>query len=310
MTEGRQAALLGVLAALLPALALIARLPSYPRILIVLHNAAHAPVFGALAVVWLLLLRRLAAMAAWQSYIAAFLLAVAFGGFIELIQPAFGRGAEMADLRNDALGAIAGLALFATIKSGRIWPAAIALLALAPVTWPIVEASIAYASRASEFPTLLGNNSAADRYFIQTRGVEIGTATLPQPWSRRGDPPSLKVRIIGGNWPGVSHDEPQPDWRGYSRLMLDMTNPDTRPLTLTLRVHDRDHDNRIDDRFNQIVELAGAQRRTVIIPLDEISRMPAGRPLDLVRVAGLIIFSSADPALVGRNYYITRVWLD
>jgi VanZ family protein len=310
MSEGRRTALLGILVVALPALALVAKMPAHPQILAVLNNAAHAPVFGALAVVLLLLLRQVMALREWQRYAAALVLAVAIGGLIELIQPAFGRGAEWIDLRNDALGAVAGLALAASLAAPRRWTLLIGAVALAPVLWPVLEASIAYASRAREFPTLLGDDSRADRYFIRALGIELVTTALPPPWKRANDPRSLRILIAGGSWPGITHSEPQPDWRGYSRLLLDLTNPGSSPLMLTVRVHDREHDNRSSDRFNRRIELAAAQRRTIVIPLADVEQAPDGRQLDLARIAGLIVFADADPALIGRQFYVTRVWLE
>ncbi len=217
-------------------------------------------------------------LARWQRYAAAFLLALAIGGFIELIQPAFGRGAETRDLMNDALGAIAGLALVAAWESRSksfVW---IGVAAIVPVLWPIAEAANAYAIRANEFPTLLGHDVPAERYFINTSGIELMPAMLPSQWRRSDDSLSLKIRIVGGRFPRITLDEPQPDWRGYSRLMLDMTNPDAHRLTLTLRVHDRAHDNnRAADRFNRKFTIAASERRVLSFPLAEIAASPAGR---------------------------------
>jgi hypothetical protein len=92
--------------------------------------------------------------------------------------------------------------------------------------------------------------------------------------------------------------------------MLDLTNPDSRPLTLTVRVHDRAHDNRASDRFNRTFTIPGATRQTVSFALADIERAPLGRTLDLSRVAGLILFGDEDPTSVGRQYYLTRAWLE
>ena len=309
MTEGTRTAFLATLVVVLPALALVAKLPSHPQILLVLNNAAHAPVFGALAIVLLLLLRR-SAMAEWQCYAAAFGVAVAIGALIEWIQPMIGRGAEWIDLRNDALGAIAGLALMASMRSRRWILLLVAIAALMPVAWPVAEAALANMARARQFPTILGFESPRSLYFISSRGIELAPSALPWPWQRADDPISLRVQVVGGQWPGLTHEEPQADWRGYSRLMLDLTNPDARPLTLTLRVHDRAHDNQSSDRFNRTFTIPGAARQTVSIALEEIERGPLDRRLDLSRVAGLILFGDEDPASSGREYYVTRSWLE
>lgn len=310
MTDGRRAALLATLVVALSALALVAKFPSQPLIFVELNNAAHAPVFGALAIVWLHILRRHSALRRWRRYFAAFVLSVAIGGVIELIQPVFNRGSEGLDLMTDALGAFAGLAAMAASELRRPWLLFFAVVAVVPVLWPVGEAALAYRQRAKGFPTLLGYDVQTERYFIHSNGVEIDTVRLPSAWHRRKDPQSLKIRIRGGSFPRLTLIEPQPDWRGYSRLMLDVTNPEPRPLTLTLRVHDKAHDNRAADRFNRRFTLGPRERRVLAFPIAEVANSPASRGMDMSRVASVIVFSKNGAELAGREYYLTRLWLE
>src|SRR5688500_8035213 len=97
--------LLLLLALALPFLATVAGLPSHPRILAVLNDAAHAPVFGALAVVFFQIVARHSRRSRRFAYATAFLAAVLVGGFVEIVQPAFGRGSDLRDVWTDALGA-------------------------------------------------------------------------------------------------------------------------------------------------------------------------------------------------------------
>jgi hypothetical protein len=92
--------------------------------------------------------------------------------------------------------------------------------------------------------------------------------------------------------------------------VIDITNPDKRPLALTLRVHDLAHDNQASDRFNRNLLLAGSRRQILVTELDEIERAPVGRQIDLSRIAGVIVFGGGDPASIGRRYYLTRIWLE
>lgn len=298
----------------LPSLALVARLPSHPLIIGVLNNFAHAPVFGAFAVVVLVLLRRHTSLPALAVYFVAFLLALAAGGAVELVQPLLGRAAELRDLRNDALGALAGLALHGAIVDGsarrRVPTVAVAIAAAMPAVWPVAEASQAYLVRLLRFPVIVQGLASGEQYFIQVQGAAVVPEVLPAAWARPEDPESLHIRIASGSWPGIHHLEPQPDWSGYSLLKLDLTNPDDRPLNLTLRVHDRAHDNRASDRFNRSFDLKPRIRAVLSIPLREIAEAPIGRTLDLSRVAGLILFTSGDPLEIGREYYVTRIWLE
>lgn len=311
MTAGRPAALLAVLSLALPAIALVLSLPSQPLIWRVLNNAAHAPVFGALAVVLLLLTRRWSARPAWAQYGGAFSLTVLAGAAIEWIQPSLGRAGEWQDLWTDALGACAGLAAAAFFSLPRRWLSAFLFtVATAAAFWPVAEAALGYWQRMRQFPTVMDFSSRPDWYFIRTRGLTFEVGELPGAWSRPQDPPSLHLRVIGGDWPGITHVEPQPDWRGHTQLMLDLTNPGDEPLTLTLRVHDERHDNRWRDRFNRTFTLAPSARRLLAIPLTDIARAPVGRALDLARVAGLILYGVSGRADAGREYYLTRIWLE
>lgn len=316
MPEARRAALLVVVAFALPALPLFATLPSHPRIFGVLNDAAHAPVFGAFAVVVLALLRQATSLYPRRRYIVALATTMGVGALVELIQPFIGRGSEWIDLLNDGLGAITGLALAAWFETGfeirrRQRLAALALLAAGiPILWPVAEAGLAYAIRAARFPTLLLASSRFDRYLIGARAADISRQWLPDRWHRPGDPPSLRVQLRDGTWPGIVLAEPSPDWAGYSRLVADLTNPDARPLAITIRIHDQVHDNDVADRFNRQFVLSPAQRQLIVIPLDDIANAPANRRLDLTRIGGLIVFSDADTALQGRGYYLTRIWLE
>jgi hypothetical protein len=275
-----------------------------------LNNAAHAPVFGALAIVWLQILRRCSAHGRWRQYLAAFALSVAIGGLIELIQPAFNRGSESLDLITDALGAFAALAAMAAFEWRRPWLLVLVVIAVVPVFWPVGEAAMAYRLRAQGFPTLLGYDARAERYFVHSYGLEIRAAQLPAELRRDDDPQSLRIRIRDGSFPRLTLMEPQPDWRGYSRLMLDVTNPESRPLTLSLRVHDKAHDNRAADRFNRRFTLAAHERRVLAFPIAEVAQSPRSRAMDMSRIASVILFGKNNSELTGREYYLTRLWLE
>jgi VanZ family protein len=310
MTDGRRAALLATLVVALSALALVAKFPSQPLIFVELNNAAHAPVFGALAIVWLQILRRHSALGRWQRYIAACALSIVIGGLIELIQPVFNRGSERLDLITDALGAFTALVAMAAYELRRPGLFSLAAIAFVPVLWPLGEAALAYHQRAKGFPTLLGYDANTEQYFIHSNGIEVDAARLPSAWRRADDPQSYRIRIRSGSYPRITLIEPQPDWRGYSKLMLDVTNPERVPLTLTLRVHDEAHDKRAADRFNRRFTLAPYERRVLVFPMVEVASSPASRGMDMSRIASVIVFGKNGTELAGREYYLTRLWLE
>jgi hypothetical protein len=235
---------------------LVAGLPSHPRIFAVLNNFAHAPVFGALAVVNFQILTRHSPLSTRTVYPLSFLMTLAIGAGIELIQPMFGRDGETGDVITDALGAAAGLSFVALFRTGeRLFPATVLVLAMAMAAWPVLEIALGYREKNRQFPALLEISSPFDWPFIWSHGFAADNATLPVAWRRPGDPISVRIRIERESWRVLSLFEPIPDWSSYSRLLIDLTNPEKSPLPLTLRIHDREHNNEKSDRFNQLISV-------------------------------------------------------
>lgn len=296
----------------LPAMLLVVSLPSRPMILGALNDAGHAPVLGAFAVVVLLLLRSSAALRGLGGFLAAFAIALAVGAIVELLQSFIGRGAEWDDLVRDALGAAGGLGLAACFLPPRRRAVGLVVFvaSFAAAFWSLGEALLAYRERARQWPTVLDLSSARDWYFLRLHGMTIDDGTRANCAAGGGERPGLALRITGGDYPGVTHLEPRPDWSRFHALKLDLTNPDSMPIALTLRVHDRAHDKRLDDRFNFTFELGPASRSVVTIELEDVAKAPASRRMDLQRVDGLILFTMGDPGLIGRRFCVNRVWLE
>lgn len=304
------------------ALVLGASLPSWPKILGVLNNMAHAPVFGAFALIVLRLTRLWRAPAAARAgdYGIAFAVAIGAGGLVEIAQGFLDRDSSLEDASTDALGAGCALGIAAALYhqlwrdkirlAGRVAAAAVGLFCGLWALLPVGQAVIAYAERAAAFPVIARFSSPRDLYFIGSGTARLSLQPLPARWARPGDDLSLRIDFAAPVWPGVSHDEPEPDWRGFSALVLDVTNPDQIPLQLTVRVHDAEHDQRYEDRFNRAFEVMPANRVVLRIPMPDILTGPVGRSLDLAHVAGIVVFESSGAASVGRHFYLTRIWLE
>lgn len=299
MPAGRTAVQLAIVAILLPALALFAALPSRPIFLAVLNDAAHAPVFALLTLVLLRLIGNWTRSTGVARYATAFALAVAIGGVVEGLQSLIGRDAEWSDLAMDSLGAAAAIGI-AIACAGRRWlGGAIFTAAAVFALWSIAEAGLAYLERQRQFPTIVDFDSPLDWYFLRSHGVAVES----------GDG-CTALRITGGRWPGLTHAEPQPDWRGRTTLIVDVANLGRDALGVTLRVHDLAHDNRSEDRFNRNFELASGARERISIPLAAIAAAPKGRELDLARIAGLILFAGGSDVPAGPGFCLYRIWLE
>lgn len=293
---------------------LFAQLSGTSKLVAVLNNAAHAPAFGLVA---LLVHNSLLHLRLRRRLAAAFLAAIGLGILVEVIQGLTGRDASWFDVWTDALGAACALALSVYFRAkesddrrGPSVALALAVAASLAVLYPVGKSVAAYGLKASSRHSLMTFDRPLSLYFIETQGVEVERRELPREWATEADQKALLVTVLQGKYPGINLTEPFRDWRLYEMLKLDVTNPCPDSLPLTVRVHDRTHDNRISDRFNRTVEVAASARTIVSIRLADVTAGPEDRNLDLSDVAGLILFTSGTGARPGRKFYVTRVWLD
>ena len=158
------------------------------------------------------------------------------------------------------------------------------------------------------FPVIAQFSSQLDLYFGEPLSAQVSQVSLPSGLSRGGSATALRIESDGGSLQGWGHFEPVPDWSSFNLLKLDLTNPNERPLALSIRVHDEAHDNRVDDRFNYVLTLHAGERRVASIPLQDVRNGPRLRPLDLSHVAGIIVF--APSPLPGQQFLLQRIWLE
>src|SRR5690606_22107629 len=89
---------------------------------------------------------------------------------------------------------------------------------------------------------------------------------------------ALKLVFGTDRYSGVALDWFLGDWRGYEYLVFDVFNPDSEPLPVMIRIHDRQHDlgdMAYADRFNRRLTLATCHcqvKRAFV----EVLRAPGG----------------------------------
>lgn len=291
-----------------------APLPGQSRLVQELHNAAHALIFGVVALLTLQVLRAhgLGASRTVVQYVAALSITALLGAATELIQIPVGRDASFIDMRNDLLGAVAFLAAFAAVDS-RIQTSAwtrpvllsIGAALLVATSRLTFEAALEQIRREAQFPVLVDFARRFDGYYMSPQWAEVERAPLPAPWGTGEQ--ALHVRFKNGPWPGLSFNEPSPDWSRYSSLHLDITNSTNAPLRLVIRVHDRQHSQQFDDRFNGRYDVAARGRSVVTIPLARIREAPSTRTMNMRDIAGVILFRTQDSQAA--EMYLTRIWL-
>jgi len=311
-----------VLIAILLAAVVFAPVPGATRWIRTLHNSAHAPIFGCVSLLLLLIARshpRLQSLGLLAQYVLALIAALVLGVVTELLQIPVGRDASVEDALHDTIGALAFLGVFAAVDTRirtvpqniaiRSAAAVVGLVSLGIAATPVTRAAIKYQQRDARFPVLTDFSQRYDRYFILQQFSEFSPVTLPAPWAHAEDEAAMRVRLLDGPYPGMNFIEPVPDWSCYSTLALDLTNPTPMNLQFVLRVHDVEHNNRPDDRFGKRFELPAGTRKILRIPLQEIAAGPKTRRLDLHRIAGLIVFRTDDSPPAG-ELYLSRVWLE
>ncbi len=157
---------------------------------------------------------------------------------------------------------------------------AIALLSGGLIVVPSAVTAVAYIRRASLLPQLVQLDSRLGRHFLLASEAHMVPA---------GDG-SVRVQPHRGRWPGLSLEEVWPDWRGYSTLVIDLSNTGTQAFWVYVRIDDRRPDPHYSERYNQQFQLAPLSRRVIRIPLAEIESAPVGSKIDLAHIRRILLF--------------------
>jgi VanZ family protein len=254
-----------------------------------IENAGHTPLFVLLTLGMLLVLRTDPRLAGARLYALVGLVGAGTGFVSEVIQKPLARDASWEDVVADALGVVLGLAVYAIFdrrtplrRWHRVTAFGVAVICIAIFMVPIVRMTRAYLHRNGQFPVLADFHSRLELYwavsFGVTRDIVYGV---------------LEVEFGPGEFPGVSFHEPVPDWRGYQTLLIDVENPDSAPLELAVRVHDRAHTRAFADRFNRRFQLEARERRMLRIPLEDVRNGPRQRLMDMAHISDITLFKGA-----------------
>jgi hypothetical protein len=276
-----------------------------------LLDSAHGPIFAAVAVL-LLMMRTPESRTRRSAYVIAFVAALMLGVLIEIVQSVGGRPGSVFDVMTDAAGAASGLALWSLLRRQpgvHAWPAiAIALAGITFVAWPPLQAARAYAHRAVVFPTIVDFRGPEGLRFVTTEGSPAWIAALPATWAQEAGERALLIRYDEQHVAAMRVLEPKADWRGYSIVAVDITNPAQRDLELTFRVFDATHDWNHSDRLNLPLVIPPQTRTTIRVALAAVESAPQGRSMDLARIADVMLFGrkGQPPA----ELYLSRIWVE
>ncbi len=298
----RLSALLALAALALTAVLLLIPVPVLGRAGNALLDMIHAPLFAVLGAFAYALFVREPSRHRWLAVLAIGLVLATLGVAAELLQARVGRNASLQDAFSNVVGTVAGLLWI----SGRHNPhagrrgatrIAVAGLILAAYTHPLLT---------------LMDVSLAHRNFPQLSSFEQPLELSRwKPWHARlsrsrqhATDGEWSLRIDGDvtKYSAATLFVPPRDWSPYTQLVLDIARagPPTAAsagdvLRVFVKVQDQQHNDRSEDRFQQLVELRPGQAGEIRIPLLAIASAPRDRVMDLSRIDKLEIFTVRAP---------------
>ncbi len=269
-----------------------------------IENAGHTPLFFVGTLFVLAILRHDFGFGGLRLYaLAGFVCAVA-GMLSEILQTPFNRDASWEDATADCVGVLLALAVHAMFRpraaNQRVTRAAALLIVagcMVAYLAPIVSMVRAYLHRDGQFPVLARFDSPVELYWIVGFGIK-----------REIRDGVLEIEFDRAQFPGLSFHEPVPDWSSYTTLAVDVENGETRLLKLGVRVHDIGHGRAFFDRFNRGFDLAGGERRTFRIPLEEIRHAPRNRLMNMAEISDVTLFRTHDSP--SQHMRLHSMWLE
>ncbi len=224
-------------------------------------------------------------------YLIVLVTGLLLGVTIELLQGLLQREASVDDLYRNFFGIISGLGMVSlrhqTLLSNKILMLIFSLGFLFLGTCSLFQISGHYIQRANAFPVILDFDEGWFNSFVSFKRAEMEVYSGKTDDNHR----LFRIRFDAGRYPGVAIIEPVPDWSAYSNLRFKVVSGHDKNMDLSVRIHDRKHDNNYQDRFNQKLIIHPGLNE-IIIPLARIEEGPLNRDLDLANIAGLIIFLS------------------
>jgi hypothetical protein len=262
-------------------------------------NWLHVPVFGLVAGCLFVITP---SRWDWRFRIAATAgSAVALGVATEAVQTTLPtRNASIDDLISDVIGVAVFLGLLISLApcvvATRNTRICVMLLSATLLCWSLYEPakmSMAYLERSRQVPSIIPVRSRQIRFFIALQNTSIGYVT-----GQDGKSVIPEFRFDDKDNAKIEFHDPWPDWSGYETLLLEVTNLDSAPLSVTLRIHDREHlrgDRSGSDRFRRRLNIPPG-RHALKFSMQEIEHAPVSRPIDLTQIEGVVIFRSGKGA--------------
>jgi VanZ family protein len=227
-----------------------------------------------------------------QSIFIIFIV-ICLGGLVELAQTGSVRTPDIMDLIRDIIGGLVALSFWAparnTISKARLrmWQAISATL-VAMAFLPLTTAVLDERKALKQFPVL----SDFESRFEIDRWTGDADFSIDHETYYHGKA-SLKVELNTSLYSGVGLKYFPKNWQHYNELQLSIFNPDSEPIKLTCRIHDRQHTRGLQlyaDRFNRKFSIS-TRWSLIRIQLKEIENTPHKRKMALNKIQEIGIFA-------------------
>ena len=260
-----------------------------------LIDALHAPGFGLVAVGAMLLIRQRNDPVA--AYFAAMITTFLLGVGAEALQILGPRNADLQDIGWNALGIGGCLAIAACLDPGlrhRLPRHCFAVLlaagtiALVIALKPFVQIAYVLSARATVLPVLVSFDERWETgLYRPLHSTQLSTIAPPDEWPvQNGHVMAMDLSAI--RYSGIVID-PYRDWTGYDSISFLAASTDGKEHRITIRIHDAEHNQQYEDRFNKAITV-GPKAARYEIPLTEIRDSVRNRRFDLSKIAGIIVF--------------------
>lgn len=232
------------------------------------------------------------------------------GGTTEGIQSLLGEDVSLGDLLRDVVGGGITLSWFAPSaknlsRGARRTVRSLSAFSLLVACLPLVAALCDEGIARARFPLLFDSETPFER----SRWEGGARISVDRSIAFHGEA-SLRVEMDTSLYSGITLVHFPRNWRGYRFLVLEVFTPSPEGLEVTCRIHDRQHEEgeqRYEDRFNKNFHLRPGWN-CIRIDLDEVTRAPVGRTMDLGEIREVGLFASRLP--VPRTIFVDYVRLE
>ncbi len=225
-------------------------------------------------------------------FLFTLLFSLTLGLITESLQLLVGRNFEFLDIWHDILGGFFGFFIIQIFKTSitaeRVRRALLALCILLLGINSLLFAIYNKLQQTIQFPVISSFESDNELTNWHTTATNISLTSSP---TKEGSF-ALSATFLASQYPTIALHNFQNNWQGYTSFSFHIYNPQSRELSLTLKIDDKQHSQSgylYADRFNQVITLPSGWSFHKV-SLVNIINAPQNRQLDITRLSSVSFF--------------------